>query len=143
MRLKFSATTPKELPEIIRKIDTIAQQNALRIWVLDGEMGAGKTTFVKAIGEVFGFVDSVSSPTFSIVNEYANAEEELFYHFDFYRLESQEEALDMGCEEYFDSGNYCFLEWAERIPDLLPSPYLLISIRVEANETRTLNLSIK
>ncbi len=141
--MEFNCTTPNQLPEIVHKIHAFAQEHSLRIWVLDGEMGAGKTTFVKALGELLGWIDCVSSPTFSIVNEYADAKDELFYHFDFYRLQSQEEALDMGCQEYFDSGNYCFLEWAERIPDLLPTPYLLISIWVKENEIRTLNLSIK
>lgn len=90
------------------------------IFALYGPMGVGKTTFVKAIAATVGVVDDVSSPTFAIVNEYLTKKGESVYHFDFYRVKSISEALDFGCEEYFYSGNRCFIEWPEKIEELLP-----------------------
>src|ERR1700744_4853803 len=106
-----------------------------RIFLFYGEMGAGKTTFIKSLCQVLGSTDNVSSPTFSIVNEYllpAGA----IYHFDFYRLKNQAEALDIGCEEYFYSGNYCFIEWPEKIPDLLPEHFVKIEISINDGNER-------
>lgn len=90
------------------------------VFALYGAMGVGKTTFVKAIGHCLGVEDDVSSPTFAIVNEYVSGDGEPMYHFDFYRVNSMEEALDFGCEEYFYSGKKCFIEWPEIIRNLLP-----------------------
>lgn len=90
------------------------------VFALYGAMGVGKTTFVKAIGRCLGVEDDVSSPTFAIVNEYVSGDGEPMYHFDFYRVNSMEEALDFGCEEYFYSGKKCFIEWPEIIRNLLP-----------------------
>ena len=100
-----------------------------------GEMGAGKTTVIKSICEYLGVNGAVTSPTFSIVNEYEGGGKRL-YHFDFYRLKNQTEALDMGYEEYFYSGDYCFIEWPEKIPELLPEHYVSISIAVSENDVR-------
>ncbi|MCD4736683.1 MAG: tRNA (adenosine(37)-N6)-threonylcarbamoyltransferase complex ATPase subunit type 1 TsaE [Bacteroidales bacterium] len=99
-----------------------------RIFVFKGEMGAGKTTFIKYFCEFLGVVDLVTSPTFSIVNEYRSRNQEPLYHFDFYRIESIHEAFDLGYEEYFYSGFFCFVEWPEKIEELLPenSVYILI-----------------
>lgn len=113
-----------------------------KVWVFQGDMGAGKTTMVKALAEIFEISDQVSSPTFGIVNHYENNSSEVFYHFDFYRLEDPTEALDIGIEEYFYSGNYCWLEWAEKIGGLLPDSFLLIKIRNESENTRTINLQL-
>jgi tRNA threonylcarbamoyladenosine biosynthesis protein TsaE len=101
-----------------------------KIWVFKGQMGAGKTTLIKSISRLFGIQDMVSSPTFSIVNEYHNASGEIFYHFDFYRIEDPEEVLEIGIEEYFYSQNYCWIEWAEKIPDYIPPDFMLIEIAV-------------
>lgn len=101
-----------------------------------GEMGSGKTTFIKAICKALGVKENTSSPTFSIVNEYLSDTNKVIYHFDFYRLKNEQEAYDMGCEEYFYSGNYCFIEWPEKIPSLIPEQTVSVSIEVLGNEKR-------
>ena len=111
-------------------------------WLFIGEMGAGKTTLIKAICEVKGVLDEVNSPTFSIVNEYLTADDETLYHFDFYRLEREEEALDIGIEEYFYSGNVCLIEWPERVEGLLPDTFLRIDITENTDHTRTIKLTM-
>lgn len=111
------------------------------LWVLNGEMGAGKTTLSKAICAEMGVLDTVHSPTFSIVNEYLTLNDEVIYHFDFYRLEHPEEALAIGVEEYFDSGNLCLIEWPQRIGNLMPEEYLAIDIKVFENEQREFTLT--
>ena len=111
-----------------------------KVWVFQGEMGAGKTTLIKALCKAFSVSDQVSSPTFGIVNHYENQAGEFFYHFDFYRLDDPTEALDIGIEEYFYSGNYCWLEWAEKIAAFLPEKFFLIRISTDSETKRTLNL---
>lgn len=107
-----------------------------------GEMGAGKTTFINALSRALGVEDDATgSPTFAIVNEYrSDTTAELIYHFDLYRLESVEEALDLGVEDYFDSGALCLLEWPERIDDILPDDTVKVNITVNADGTRTLTV---
>jgi tRNA threonylcarbamoyladenosine biosynthesis protein TsaE len=100
------------------------------VWLFDGEMGAGKTTLIKAICRRLGVLNVVQSPTFSIVNEYVTDSGEPVYHFDCYRLRNEEEALDSGLEEYIDSGERCFIEWPERIAGLLPPDAWTIHLRV-------------
>ena len=123
----------------INELKTAANQltefaGAEKIFLFYGDMGAGKTTFIKSLCEQLGVNETVTSPTFSIVNEYQSKGIKI-YHFDFYRLKNQNEALDMGYEEYFYSGNYCFIEWPEKISDLLPPHYIRIDIQVlGANE---------
>lgn len=102
-----------------------------RIVAFYGEMGAGKTTFIKAVLEKMNIEDTTSSPTFSIVNEYFSVNYGTVYHFDFYRIEDEFEALDIGVEEMFDSGNYCFIEWPERIQNLLPENHVRVTITDE------------
>ena len=111
-----------------------------KIWVLNGEMGAGKTTLSKAICAELGVMDTVQSPTFSIVNEYLTWNDEVIYHFDFYRLEHPEEALAIGVEEYFDSGNLCLIEWPQKIGNLLPEKHLAIEIKDKGDKQRELTL---
>ncbi|MDF2431481.1 MAG: tRNA threonylcarbamoyladenosine biosynthesis protein TsaE [Mucilaginibacter sp.] len=106
-----------------------------RIFLFYGDMGAGKTTLIKALCECLGTNEPVTSPTFSIVNEYAGNDNKI-YHFDFYRLKDQSEALDMGYEEYFYSDAYCFIEWPEKIPALLPEHYIRIQIKVADSNFR-------
>lgn len=132
-----------ELQEIDKAADVILQSaEEEKVWVFQGEMGAGKTTLIKAVSRAFGVADAVSSPTFGIVNHYENQEKDIFYHFDFYRLEDPAEALDIGIEEYFYSGNYCWLEWAEKIAPYLPEQFLLIRIASDTESKRTLTLQL-
>lgn len=100
-----------------------------RIYAFVGKMGAGKTTFIKALCRSLGVEEEVSSPTFSLVNEYRGSVEKTIFHFDFYRIETETEAYDIGLEEYLDSGNYCFIEWPDKIDSLLPPSFVLIKIK--------------
>jgi ATPase, YjeE family len=98
------------------------------VFAFNGKMGAGKTTFIKSICEVMGVREIVNSPTFSIVNEYETADARIIYHFDFYRINTIQEAVDFGVEEYLYSGNLCFMEWSENIASLLPDSMVKINI---------------
>ena len=110
-----------------------------RIFLFYGDMGAGKTTLIKALCACLGTLEPVTSPTFSIVNEYSIPGNKI-YHFDFYRLKNQTEALDLGYEEYFYSGAYCFVEWPEKIPALLPDTFVKAEITVAAGGARQITL---
>lgn len=111
-----------------------------KVVLFDGPMGAGKTTLISALCKSLGSTDELSSPTFSIVNEY-QSNVGVIYHFDFYRIKSIDEAFDFGLEEYLYSGNYCFLEWSEKVEALLPDSPLKISIEIIDQETRHLIIS--
>ena len=111
-----------------------------KVFAIAGNMGAGKTTFIKALCEQLGVKDVVSSPTFSIVNEYS-AGDEIIYHFDFYRIKNLQEAYDIGYEEYFYSGNICLLEWPERVAELLPESYVKVEITALSPEKRAFTFS--
>ncbi len=124
--------SPDDLPEASELILNFA--GPTRVWAFYGEMGAGKTTLIKAVCAAMGVRDMVSSPTFSIVNEYITSAGEPVFHFDFYRINSEREALDIGCEEYFYSGNYCFIEWPSRIPGLIPDEHMEIHIKEESDQ---------
>ena len=110
-----------------------------RIFLFYGQMGAGKTTFINELCQTLGVLDHTSSPTFSIVNEYDSTSGTI-YHFDFYRLKNEVEALDMGYEEYFYSGAYCFVEWSEKIPNLIPDNHLKIYINTNEDLSRTIRV---
>ena len=111
-----------------------------RIILFEGEMGAGKTTFISEICRILGANDDFGSPTFSIVNEYVDGKGDSIYHFDFYRIESPQEALDIGAEEYFYSGNLCLIEWPDRLGSLIPEDALTAEIKVEPDGKRKLIL---
>lgn len=111
-----------------------------RVFLFYGNMAAGKTTFIKELCQVLQVEDNTSSPTFSIVNEY-NSSNGTIYHFDFYRLKEEQEAFDFGYEEYFYSGNYCFIEWPEKIPNLLPEDAKRVKIEVLPNEKRKITIA--
>lgn len=129
--MKISVSSPEELPLVCEKI--LKEHKDKKIFLLNGTMGAGKTTLVKELCRQLGSIDNISSPTFSIVNEYLGAECPI-YHFDFYRLEDVSEAIDIGAEEYFYSGNYCLIEWPEIISNLLPSSDKCVSIDIFVGE---------
>ncbi|MCF0178361.1 MAG: tRNA (adenosine(37)-N6)-threonylcarbamoyltransferase complex ATPase subunit type 1 TsaE [Bacteroidales bacterium] len=109
-----------------------------RVIALYGGMGAGKTTFVSAIGEALGVEDDICSPTFTIVNEYADREGSPIFHFDFYRINSLKEAMETGLDEYFYSGSLCLIEWPEKIEELLPDDTLRATLTVNENGERIL-----
>lgn len=119
----------------------LAAMNQATVFAFRGEMGAGKTTFIKAVCEALGVEDVINSPSFSIVNEYRSASGELIYHFDCYRLKRVEEALDFGFEDYMESGCLCFIEWPDIVGELLPGDTVMVDIRVNGDETRTVTLS--
>ena len=108
----------------------------------EGEMGAGKTTLIRALCAELGVADEVSSPTFALVNEYRGGRGQPLYHFDFYRLDSEEEAARLGLAEYFDSGYLCLVEWPSRVAGLLPAPHLLVELVVTGSESREIQLTI-
>ncbi len=127
------------------EIDNVAREfvekyGSSRIVAFYGEMGVGKTTFIKALCRVMGIVDEVNSPSFAIVNEYRTVSGDTVFHFDFYRLKSIEEAIDIGYEEYVYSGNYCFMEWPEKIEPILPEERLDILIEENDDNSRTIKV---
>ena len=112
-----------------------------KVFAFYGKMGVGKTTLIKAICEELGVEDVINSPTFSIINEYKSATTgELIYHFDFYRINDISEAYDIGAEEYFHSGALCFIEWPEKILDLMPDNMVIIEMKLEENGNRSLTI---
>lgn len=128
-----------EIEQVAKEILSIPQLK--KVITFDAEMGAGKTTLIKALVKELGVVDNSSSPTFSLVNEYQTENGETVYHFDLYRLNSEEEAYDMGVDEYFYSGNWCFIEWPEKTPNLIPINHANISIKVLEDGKRELTIN--
>jgi tRNA threonylcarbamoyladenosine biosynthesis protein TsaE len=112
-----------------------------RVFALYGKMGAGKTTFIKAICSGLGSSDNVTSPTFALINEYNRPDLSSIFHFDFYRIEHLEEAYDLGYEDYIYSGDYCFIEWPEMIEPLLPDN--IVEVKIEAQEDGNRNISAR
>ncbi len=116
-------------------IDRIGNE---KVFAFYGSMGAGKTTFIKAVCEELGVKETITSPTFAIINEYKDGEGNSIYHFDFYRIHKLEEAFDFGYEDYFYSGNLCFIEWPELVESLLPENTVKVYIAETENGTRTI-----
>ena len=110
-----------------------------KVFAFYGKMGAGKTTFIKALCEVLGVEDVITSPTFAIINEYTDGNDEPIYHFDFYRIKKLEEVYDMGYEDYFYSGNLCLMEWPELIEELLPEDAVRVTIAEQPDGSRQVN----
>ncbi|MCW3102856.1 MAG: tsaE [Bacteroidetes bacterium] len=123
---KIIVSDISELPAAARQL--IKSFDGQRVIAFYGEMGAGKTTLIKAICEELGVMSAISSPTYSIVNEYMSAKGIKIYHFDFYRLKNVDEAYDLGYEDYFYSKAYCFIEWPEKIQELMPLEYDKVAI---------------
>jgi len=126
-----------DLPKASQQLIDFAGE--LKVWLFVGDLGAGKTTLIKQICKQLGVVDQVSSPTFSIINEYL-VESKPLYHFDFYRLNSRDEAMQIGVIEYFDSGNYCFIEWPQKVEQILPEEFMLIQITGEKSGKREIKV---
>ncbi|MBL0742911.1 tRNA (adenosine(37)-N6)-threonylcarbamoyltransferase complex ATPase subunit type 1 TsaE [Chryseolinea sp. Jin1] len=136
----FRSVTQSDLADVAKEV--VKRLNTIPVWLFHGEMGSGKTTFIKAICRAAGVEEAMSSPTFSIVNEYETREHSKIYHFDFYRIKHEAEAYDIGTEEYFYSGYPCFIEWPEKIPSLIPGRRAKVSIQVENNTERTIVISV-
>jgi tRNA threonylcarbamoyladenosine biosynthesis protein TsaE len=134
--LEFNNISESKYPEIVKAL--LEKYADVKIWTFEGNLGAGKTTFIKATLKALGYTDEVQSPTFSIVNEYGDS----VYHFDCYRLKTVYEAMDFGIEEYLDSGKYCFIEWPEIIEPLLPNEILKIKIEHTENNTRNIAINL-
>ena len=129
------------LPEAARSFAALMGDNT--VFAFNGDMGAGKTTFINALSEALGVEPGeTASPTFALINEYrSDTTAELIYHFDFYRIEDLEEALELGIEDYFDSGAVCLIEWPERIAAALPADTVTVRISVNDDDSRTLTIS--
>ncbi len=137
--MKIEISGVEALPQVARELlGTFPEE---RFFAFFGKMGVGKTTLIKELCAQLGVADVVSSPTFAIVNEYAAENGEPVYHFDFYRLKNIAEAYDLGYEEYFYSGCYCFVEWTEKVEEILPEHYLRVEIS-EAEGHRTLRAEV-
>ena len=126
-----------QLAEVAQQI---LDQNPNKVILFNGDMGVGKTTLIKQLCKTLGVNDSTSSPTFSLVNEYQTDNNQTVYHFDFYRLNKETEALDMGVDDYLYSGNWCFIEWSEKIENLIPLEHTIITIELLPNGERLLEL---
>jgi tRNA threonylcarbamoyladenosine biosynthesis protein TsaE len=128
----------------IDQLNEVAQQildhNPNKVILFNGEMGVGKTTLIKQLCKTLGVNEATSSPTFSIVNEYQTTNNQTVYHFDFYRLNKETEALDMGVDDYLYSGDWCFIEWSEKIENLIPEQHTVISLNLLPNGDRLLEL---
>ena len=142
MEYKIENVALNNIEDAANKFLDIIDEQGGTVFAFRGEMGAGKTTFINALSAALGVSEGTASPTFAIINEYrSDTTAELIYHFDCYRIESLEEAEDIGVEDYFDSGALCFIEWPERIDALLPVDAVDVSINENADGTRNIVLS--
>lgn len=128
----------KDLPSIAKEVIASAEHRMLLFY---GDMGVGKTTLIKEICTQLGVLDTISSPTFSLVNEYQTNKNETVYHFDFYRIENQEEAYDIGIEDYFDSNHWCLVEWPENVENLVPLEFVEIQLSRLDNNQRNIQIN--
>jgi len=136
--ITFDIPAIEDLEEVAKSFfDVIGDR---RVFAFYGSMGVGKTTFIKVLCKVFGVTDQINSPTFAIVNEYQGAKGEKIFHFDFYRINSVEEAFDFGYEDYFYSGAYCFIEWPEKIESLLPLDCVKVEMKEAEDGQRQLSI---
>ncbi|MFP4620019.1 MAG: tRNA (adenosine(37)-N6)-threonylcarbamoyltransferase complex ATPase subunit type 1 TsaE [Bacteroidales bacterium] len=126
------------LPDMARRFLDVNQDR--RIFAFYGDLGSGKTTFIKAICNELNVIDIVSSPTFSLINEYRSKEGDIIYHMDFYRINSVNEALVIGIEDYLTTENYCFIEWPEKVETLLPVDTTYIKITEDGEEGRIFSI---
>jgi tRNA threonylcarbamoyladenosine biosynthesis protein TsaE len=134
--------TLAELPAAAVQLRAAIAEASCLVVAFEGEMGAGKTTLIRALCAALGVADAVSSPTFALVNEYRDGRDHPVYHFDFYRIDSEAEAERIGASEYFDSGYLCLVEWPARVAGLLPLPHLEVRLPVQPDESRIVELKI-
>ena len=134
----FTLSSLETIQQVAREVLSYCKGHT--IFAFYGEMGVGKTTFIKAICKELGVIDFTNSPSFSIVNEYEIVEGNTVYHFDFYRINSPEEALDMGYEEYVYSGNICLMEWPEKIAALLPPDCVKVQLTENPDGAREIEV---
>jgi tRNA threonylcarbamoyladenosine biosynthesis protein TsaE len=139
--ITLEITTLAAVPTAARQLATAIAGSGQTIVAFEGEMGAGKTTLIRALCAALGVEDDVSSPTFALVNEYRDGQRQPIYHFDFYRVDSEEEAARLGAAEYFDSGYLCLVEWPSRVAGLLPPQRLLVELAVTGPESRLLTIN--
>ena len=136
----FAGITLQDLDAVAEAISKLI--DTCRVWLFKGDMGAGKTTLIKAVGAALGVTETMSSPTFSIVNQYEAGASGSIYHFDFYRIRNETEAYDIGADEYFYSGSPCFIEWPEKIPSLIPVKHGSVTIEATDNTHRTIVITV-
>jgi tRNA threonylcarbamoyladenosine biosynthesis protein TsaE len=136
----FRSVTVSDLELLAQAL--VGELSAVTVWLFRGEMGSGKTTLIKKVCKVLGVEEAMSSPTFSIINEYQTIDNKKIYHFDFYRIKDEVEAIDIGTEEYFYSGYPCFIEWPEKIPSLIPLQYAEVNIQVETDTKRIIAFAV-
>lgn len=124
------------LPQVASEL--LEMGGNIGVWLFFGELGAGKTTLIKALCRQLKCLDEPSSPTFNLINEYLTEDSKPVFHFDFYRIKNEVEAYDIGADEYFDSGYYCFIEWPNEIKSLWPQQYMSVNISVDSDGVRTI-----
>ena len=142
--LPLTLTVPS-LPDLraaALHVQSAIAESGCSVVAFEGEMGAGKTTFIRVLAAALGVADDVSSPTFALVNEYRDSRDQPVYHFDFYRIDSIEEAERLGAAEYFDSGYLCLVEWPARVAALLPMPHFEVRVVALPDETRKISLTV-
>ena len=138
IKTEYKVNSVADLNKIAKKI--ILDFSDQKVILFYGEMGVGKTTLIKVLCKELGVDEATNSPTFSIVNEYLAVEGKSIYHFDFYRIEEETEVFDLGYEDYFYSGNYCFIEWPEKIPNLLPGNAVKVTIVQDEQNIRLISV---
>ncbi len=136
----FSIDNQSELSKVAKAIAKLCAGN--QVFIIDGEMGAGKTTLIGEVCQVLNVADAVASPTYGIVNTYFSEQYGEINHFDFYRIKNEEEAMDSGLDELLHSGNICFIEWADKIPKLLPDNCVRVSIETIDTNSRKITITI-
>lgn len=136
---EYKSNSLEDLNEIAKKL--ISDFGDEKVILFYGEMGVGKTTLIKILCQELGIEELTNSPTFSIVNEYLSNQNKTIYHFDFYRIEAEEEVFDMGYEDYFYGDSFCFIEWPEMIPNLLPQNTVKITIELDAENNRLISVA--
>jgi tRNA threonylcarbamoyladenosine biosynthesis protein TsaE len=136
--LKIYCQTINELPDVTKSV--LGYGKDFNVWVLKGDLGAGKTTFIQEVAKQMGIKEHISSPSYALINEYLSPSAQKVYHFDLFRINTIAEVLDIGIDEYLESGSFCFIEWPEIAESLLPSRYLEVQIQNPENELRVINI---